>query len=194
MPAEGGTPERITAKGPSYLHGWSPDGRWLIYTAERNGDYDIYKISVKKKKEIRLTEAPGLDDGSEYSPDGKYIYFNSARTGVMKLWRMKPDGSKQEQVTFDEFNDWFPHLSPEGSQIVFLSFLPEVKADDHPFYKHVYIRRIAIPGLETSRQDFRSETPEVIAYLYGGQGTINVPGWSPDGRKVAFVSNSGPTD
>jgi len=194
MPAEGGTPERITAKGPSYLHGWSPDGRWLTYTAERNGDYDIYKISVKKKKEIRLTEAPGLDDGSEYSPDGKYIYFNSARTGVMKLWRMKPDGSKQEQVTFDEFNDWFPHLSPEGSQIVFLSFLPEVKADDHPFYKHVYIRRITIPGLETSRQDFGSETPEVIAYLYGGQGTINVPGWSPDGRKVAFVSNSGPTD
>lgn len=194
MPAEGGTPERITAKGPSYLHGWSPDGRWLTYTAERNGDYDIYKISVKKRKEIRLTDTSGQDDGSEYSPDGKYIYFNSARTGTMKLWRMKPDGSKQEQLTFDEYNDWFPHISPDGKQIVFLSFMPEVKADDHPFYKHVYIRKILIPGADAGRQKFAPLTPEVIVYLYGGQGTINVPSWSPDGKKIAFVSNSGPTE
>jgi TolB protein len=184
MPVEGGTPERITALGPSYLHGWSPDGDWLTYTAERNGNYDIYKISVKNKKEIRLTEAPGLDDGSEYSPDGRYIYFNSARTGTMQLWRMNPDGSEQEQLTSDEYNDWFPHVSPDGKQIVFLSFLPDVRADDHPFYKHVYIRMMPAEG----------GTPEVIAYLYGGQGSINVPSWSPDGKQIAFISNTGPTE
>ena len=82
LPVEGGTPKRITALGPSYLHGWSPDGKFLTYTADRNNNFDIYKISVRKKKEIRLTDAPGLDDGSEYSPDGKYIYFNSVRTGT----------------------------------------------------------------------------------------------------------------
>jgi Tol biopolymer transport system component len=180
MPVEGGTPERITAEGPSYLHGWSPDGRWLTYTAERNGEYDIYKISVRKKKEIRLTDAPGLDDGSEYSPDGRYIYFNSVRTGTMQLWRMKPDGSDQEQLTFDEYNDWFPHISPDGQRVVFLSFMPDVRADDHPFYRHVYIRMMPADG----------GTPEVIAYLYGGQGTINVPSWSPDSKQIAFVSNT----
>jgi len=194
MPAGGGKPERITTKGPSYLHGWSPDGRYLTYTAERNGEFDIYKISVRRKKEARLTDAPGLDDGSEYSPDGRYIYFNSARTGTMKLWRMNPDGSKQEQVTFDEYNDWFPHISPDGKQIVFLSFMPDVKADDHPFYKHVYIRRITVPGAAGVKQTITPSTPEVIAYLYGGQGTINVPSWSPDRKKIAFVSNSGPTE
>ena len=194
MPAGGGNPARITEKGPSYLHGWSPDGRYLTYTAERNGEFDIYKIHVKRKKEVRLTDAPGLDDGSEYSPDGKYIYFNSARTGTMKLWRMKPDGSKEEQVTFDEYNDWFPHISPDGKQIVFLSFMPDVKADDHPFYKHVYIRRITVSGPVNNKQKFAASTPEVIAYLYGGQGTINVPSWSPDGKKVAFVSNSSLTE
>jgi Tol biopolymer transport system component len=73
IPFEGGVPERITSLGPSYLHGWSPDGEYLTYTAGRNGNYDICKISVNKKEEIRLTDAPGLDDGSEYSPDGKRI-------------------------------------------------------------------------------------------------------------------------
>jgi Tol biopolymer transport system component len=180
MPAEGGTPTRITKEGPSYLHGWSPDGRYLIYTAERNGNYDIYKISVKKKKEIRLTEAPGLDDGSEYSPDGRYIYFNSVRTGTMQIWRMKPDGSDQEQLTFDGYNNWFPHISPDGRQIVFLSFMNDVRADDHPFYKHVYIRVMPAEG----------GTPVIKAYVYGGQGTINVPSWSPDSKKISFVSNS----
>ena len=69
--------------------------------------------------------------------------------------------------------------------------MPDVRADDHPFYKHVYIRKIEISGPKTGKQVFITATPEVIAYLYGGQGTINVPGWSPDGTRVAFVSNSG---
>jgi len=73
VPVEGGKPKRITEKGPSYLHGWSPDRKFLIYTAERNGDYDIYKIPSDGGKEIQLTTAKGLDDGPEYSPDGKFI-------------------------------------------------------------------------------------------------------------------------
>jgi Tol biopolymer transport system component len=182
MPLSGGIPERITALGPSYLHGWSPDGEYLTYTGGRNGNYDIYKISVNKKEEIRLTDAPGLDDGSEYSPDGKSIYFNSNRTGTMQIWRMHPDGSHQEQITFDEYNDWFPHphISPDGQWIVFLSFQKEAKSDDHPFYKHVYLRKLPVSGGK----------PVVIAYVYGGQGTINVPSWSPDSKRIAFISNS----
>ena len=180
LAVRGGTPKRITSKGPSYLHGWSVDGRFLIYTAERNGEFDIYKIPAQGGEELRLTSAKGLDDGPEYSPDGKYIYFNSVRSGTMQIWRMKPDGSGQEQITSDEYNNWFPHISPDGKQIVFLSFSKDVDPSDHPFYKHVYIRLIGIEG----------RNPKVIAYLYGGQGTINVPSWSSDSKKVAFVSNT----
>jgi len=180
LPTTGGVPKRITANSPSYLHGWSPDGQWLVYTGGRDNKYDIYKIPAAGGEEVRLTNSPGLSDGPEFSPDGKYIYFNSTRTGLMQLWRMKPDGSEQEQVTNDAFNNWFAHISPDGKWIAFLSFGQDVKPDDHPYYKQVYVRLMPISG----------GTPRVIAYVYGGQGTINVPSWSPDSTRIAFVSNT----
>ena len=182
VPVTGGTPKQITPTGPSYLHGWSPDGKTLTFTGERNKEFDIYTVPATGGPEKRLTDHPGLDDGSEYTPDGKWIYFNSNRTGTMQIWRMKPDGSNQEAVTTtNEFHDWFPHISPDGKWIVFLSFLKEeVKPDDHPFYKHVYLRLLPISGGE----------PKVIAYFYGGQGSINTPSWSPDSKRVAFISNT----
>lgn len=180
LPVQGGTPKRVTARGPSYLHGWSPDGRFLVYTGQRDGDFDIYKIGVDGGAETRLTTAPGLDDGSEYTPDGMHIYFNSVRSGTMQIWRMKPDGSDQQQVTDDEYNNWFPHISPDGRTIVFLSYTQEVDPSDHPPYKRVYLRSMPIEGGK----------PKVLAYVYGGQGTLNVPSWSPDSRRLAFVSNT----
>jgi tricorn protease-like protein len=182
VPLTGGKPTQITPIGPSYLHGWSPDGKWLTFTGQRNGEFDIYVVPSKGGKEIQLTNAPGNDDGSEYSPDGKYIYFNSTRSGYMQLWRMTAKGKDQTRLTNDELNNWFPHISPDGKWIVFLSYLPDVKPVDHPFYKHVYLRMMPVDG---------SQPPKVIAYLFGGQGTINTPSWSPDGKKVAFVSNTG---
>jgi Tol biopolymer transport system component/regulation of enolase protein 1 (concanavalin A-like superfamily) len=181
LPITGGRPVKITEHGPSYLHGWSPDGDYLVFCGARNDQYDVYKIGIKDKKEIQLTDFKGLDDGPEYTPDGKFIYFNSNRTGTMQIWRMKPNGNDQEQITFDEHNDWFAHISPDGQQLVFLSFPPTVDSGAHPFYKRVMLRTMPITG----------GTPKVVAYLYGGQGTINVPSWSPDSKMIAFVSNSG---
>src|SRR5579864_2366120 len=176
VPIDGGVPRRITQKSPSYWHGWSPDGKTLAFVGRRNGDFDIYTIPAAGGEETRLTTAKGLDDGPEYSPDGKYIYFNSERTGHMQIWRMKPDGSEQEQVFADDLNNWFPHISPDGQWMVFLTYSADVTG--HPENKDVMLRLMSLADKKIT----------VLAKLFGGQGTINVPSWSPDSKQVAFVS------
>jgi TolB protein len=179
VPIAGGTPKRITpvALGPSYWHGWSPDGKTLAYCAQRRGNFDIYTIAESGGEEMRLTSALGLDDGPDYSPDGRHIYFNSERSGTMKIWRMLADGTNQEQVTSGALLvDWFPHPSPDGKWLVFLSYDNTVTG--HPADKDVVLRIMPLSG----------GAPRVLATLFGGQGTINVPSWSPDSKQVAFVS------
>lgn len=176
VPISGGTPQRVTQKSPSYWHGWSPDGKTLAFVGERNGEFDIYAIPAAGGEETRLTTAKGLDDGPEYTPDGKYIYFNSERTGHMQIWRMHADGSQQEQVTFGEENDWFPHISPNGHWMVFLTYDKSVTG--HPENKDVMLRLMSLKDRKVA----------VLAKLHGGQGTINVPSWSPEGGELAFVS------
>lgn len=183
LPSSGSdNPVQITADSlaPSYLHSWSPDKKRLIFTGLRNKQWDIWAIDIATRKETALTDNTTLDDGAEYTPDGKWIYFNSVRTGTMKLWRMKPDGSNQEQITFDDYNDWFPHISPDGKWIVFISFPKDIDPTTHPFYKKVYLRLMPASG----------GVPRNIAYVFGGQGTINVPSWSPDSKRIAFISNT----
>ncbi|HEY1381380.1 MAG TPA: hypothetical protein VGF55_31555, partial [Gemmataceae bacterium] len=167
LPVGGGSPTLVTPTGPSYWHGWSPDGKTLAYCAERNGEFDVYTIPAAGGPETRLTTAKGLDDGPEYSPDGKSIYFNSDRTGRMQIWRMRADGSRQEQVTSDGFNDWFPHPSPDGRSLVFVSYDKDVTG--HPADKDVTLRRLTLAGGKI----------DVLGRFLGGQGTANVPCWSP---------------
>ncbi len=159
------------------MDGRRTDGPWRT-CGQRNGDYDIYTMPVAGGAETRLTTAPGLDDGPDYTADGQWIYFNSVRTGAMRIWRMRPDGAGQQQVTFDApYADWFPHPSPDGKWLVFVSFAASVEG--HPPYKDVALRMMPLDG---------SAPPRVLLTLFGGQGTINVPSWSPDSTQFAFVS------
>ncbi len=183
LPVEGSAePVAVTKPGvgDSYFHGWSPDGKKMVFTGYRKEQFDIYHVDINTGKETQLTNQKTLDDGPEYSPDGKRIFFNSVRTGKMKLWKMDADGKNQIQLTHDEYNDWFPHISPDQKWILFISFPKDIDPTDHPFYKHCLLRIMPYEGGK----------PRILAYLYGGQGTINVPSWSPDSQHISFVTNS----
>ena len=176
LPITGGTPRLITKNSPSYWHGWSPDGKTLAFVGQRNGEFDIYAIPAAGGEERQLTTAKGLDDGPEYTPDGQFIYFNSERTGHMQIWKMRADGGEQTQVTFGPQNDWFPHFSPNGEQMAFLTYDPTVTG--HPENKDVVLRVLSMKDGKIRE----------VGKLFGGQGTINVPSWSPDSKQFAFVS------
>ncbi|MCW3091654.1 MAG: hypothetical protein JWP81_2723 [Ferruginibacter sp.] len=183
LPLAGGEPKLITQQTPSYWHGWSPDGKEVTVVGQRKGSniYNLYKVAVDNGNETALTNnTEGHVDGPEYSPDGKFIYYNANRTGTMQIWRMKPDGSSKEQLTFDERHNWFPHISPDGKWMVYISFPNDIEPNGHPSYQKVTLNLMPVAG----------GAPRVIAYLYGGQGTINVNSWSPDSKHIAFVSNS----
>ena len=144
----------------------------------RNNEFDIYTIPVTGGPEKQITFSKGLDDGPEYSPDGKYVYYNSFQTGRMQIWRIKAEGGTPEQLTFDEYANWFLHPSPNGKYIAYISYMEDQK-EGHPFGKDVKLR---LMNLKTGKNRDLTEV------FWGGQGTINVPSWSPDSKMVAFVS------
>ncbi len=195
--ADGRNPRLITPNMPSYFHGWSRDGHWLAFVAERNGNFDIYRIPSlggKDTLEERLTSDPGFDDGPDYSADGAWIYVNSNRGGGWNIWRFPAEGAgpndaKAEQITNDAQEDWFPHPSPDGKWIVFLSFPPGTPG--HDTKTSVHLRMIpAGQGVVASggpMEDW-SDSVQTLTEFLGGQGTINVNSWSPDSKKFAFVS------
>ncbi|MDQ0135369.1 Tol biopolymer transport system component [Neorhizobium galegae] len=175
LPAEGGAPSLVTRNLPSYWHGWSPNGKSFAYCGIRGDDFDIYTIGIEGGEETRLTFAEGRNDGPDYSPDGAWIYFNSSRTGRMQIWRVPAAGGPAERITDSVYGDWFPHPSPKGDKIVFVSYDADVF--DHPRDLNVRVRLMDMDGGNV----------ETLFDLFGGQGTMNSPNWSPGGDEFAYV-------
>lgn len=176
VPATGGAPRLVTEHPNSYFHSWSPDGKTILFTRPDHGSINIFAIPAEGGEERALTTGTGTSDDPDYSPDGRYIYFNSDRNGTMQIWRMHPDGSAPVPMTHDDWVNWTAHPSPDGKSIVFISYEPGTTG--HPANKPVVLRVMTL--LEGKIH--------VLFRLTGGAGTMNVPNWSPDGKRLAFVS------
>lgn len=176
LPITGGTPQLVTPNAPSYWHGWSPDGQTLTYTARRDGIFQICTIPVSGGTEAILTSGPGHRDGPDYTPDGKWIWFNSDHHGgTPELWRMHTDGTALERMTNDGFVNWFPHPSPDGKWVLYLAYPRDTEG--HPRDKPVTLNLMPQGG----------GPARIVAAFNGGQGSINVPNWAPDGKRFAYV-------
>jgi hypothetical protein len=176
VPAHGGSPKLVTTNPNSYFHGWSPDGKTILFVRPNQGKLILYAIPAEGGEEKALTPLDGVNDDPDYSPDGQFIYFNSDRSGTTQIWRMKPDGSAAEQMTSDDMNNWTAHPSPDGKSVLILSYPHEVTG--HPANKDVELRI-----LSTADKSVRT-----LVKIVGGSGTDNVPNWAPDSQHFAFVS------
>jgi Tol biopolymer transport system component len=177
MPVAGGALRKVSPAAPSWWHGWSPDGSRVVYVAARGGSrvIDVHTIGVNAGEETRLTRGEGHSDGPEYSPDGARIYYNCDRGGHAQIWVMAADGAGQRQLFEDDCVNWFPHPSPDGQHLVYLAYPPGTLG--HPPDLPVALVLCSPDGSNRRR---------VRAFI-GGQGTINVPSWAPDGSAFAYV-------
>ncbi|WP_344844267.1 biopolymer transporter Tol [Kribbella ginsengisoli] len=180
VPLAGGIGRRVSNEHGvhHYLHGISPDGERLAYIGLENRDgrriTNVYTVPAAGGVDVQITDDEFADDGAEYGPDGEWIYFNSERAGQAQLFRIK--GGVVEQLTSDERVNWFPHPSPDGSLVAYVSFPPGTEG--HP----ADVEDVRVRLLETSGRI------REVATVFGGQGTMNVPSWSPDGQYFAYVA------
>ncbi len=184
MPAEGGEPKLASPEAPSWWHGWSPDGRRLAYVAARGGSrvIDVYTIAVEGGEETRLTFGEGHCDGPDYAADGRAIYYNCDRDGHAQIWIMAPDGSGQRRLFADDHVNWFPHPSPDGRHLLYLAYPPGTLG--HPRDLPVALVLCDPQGGNRRR----------VLEFNGGQGTMNVPNWSPDGSAFAYMRYAPPEE
>ncbi len=170
-----------------WLHGWSPDGQYLLYTQYHVDNFDIYRIRADGSGELLLTTNKAQDDGPEYSADGKWIYFCSNRSGKWDGWRMPADGAgpddkHAEQITHGDAQDWFPHISPDGKWLYTISY--PMEHPDHNFIGDGI--RIRLLRLENGVGAKGAELTTVRTF-FGGQGSGNTNGWAPDSKKFAWT-------
>ena len=173
---EGGTPTRITQQSPSYFHGWSPDGKTLAFCGRREGNSASSQFHPSAEMKSASLQLPASTTARNSPLMGNLSTSTPTERASCKSGACGPTVPGCEQMTSDDSNNWFPHLSPDGRSMAFLSYDKDVKG--HPPDKEVTVRLMMLEDRKIT----------VLAKLLGGQGTINVSSWSPDGPKLAFVS------
>jgi Tol biopolymer transport system component len=175
----------VQPKLSGYVHSWTADSQSLLYVAARGGPLRIFRRPADGGDEVPLLAHDGFSDGPDATRDGKWIYYNSDKSGNVKLWRIPAAGAgakdeRAEQVTDDGPSDWFPHPSPDGKWLLFLS---DPRANRGTVDREeVVLRLMPLPGDKPERGPIQE-----LARFVGGQGTINAPCWSPDGKSIAYV-------
>jgi len=147
---------------------WSPDGKTLAFTSDRDGNWEIYTLSFPAGTVTRLTNNGAQDAWPSWTPDGKRIVFMSTRDGYPQLYSMTADGKAYFRLNLSESADTFPVVSPDGTKIAYVAQTPD--SDESEIYV------MDSDGANATR-------------LTTDGGSNSQPSWSPDSARLAFVSN-----
>ena len=147
----------------SFSPRFSPDGRWIVYSLEKNGNTDIYQMDARSGAQRALTNAPSIETSPSYSPDGQQIVFESDRSGSPQLYIMGANGGEPRRISFGDGRYGTPVWSPRGDMI---AFTRQVGGKFH---------------IGVMRTDGSEEKMLTESFLDEG------PSWAPNGRVVMFT-------
>jgi Tol biopolymer transport system component len=156
---------------------FSPDGRYLAFTGQRQGKDVLYLLDVKRRKTVRRFDLP-LESvlSPTWSPDGQRIVFSGNVGGITDLYMVDANGKNFRHLTKDRHGDMQPSWSPDGKTIAWASDRGETTDFDVLRFSKW---RICLMDLQSGR----------ITVLPDQDGLNLNPQWSPDSRSIAYVSD-----
>ena len=123
MDADGDNPRNLTNHNSlDQTPDWSPDGRWIAFSSNRDGDWEIFVMNADGTNPSNLTNHSARDGRPDWSPDGNQIAFCSDREGNLEIFVMNADGTNLINLTNHLAVDDAPDWSPDGMQIAFDSY------------------------------------------------------------------------
>ncbi len=171
---------------------FSPDGKKILFTSDRDGDLELYEMDVEGKNLKRLTNSPGYDGGGFYSLDGKKICFRArvisdsaelkdfqenlkeglVRPSKLEIFVMNADGTERKQITNNGAANFCPYFTPDGKRIIFSSNMDDPDKSGRNF--ELYLINVNGTGLERI-----THNPTFDGF----------PMFSNDGKRLVFCSN-----
>jgi len=142
---------------------FSRDGKWVLFSSNRSGDLDLWKLEVATGSIRRITEDRADDWDPAFTPDGRSILWSSNRTGHFEIWICAAEGTGARQLSDDGVDAENPTVTPDGKWVIYNSTNPEKTG----------VWKIHPDGTGAER---------ILA------GSFSTPDVSPDGKHVAFRS------
>jgi len=105
----------------SHGNAFSPDGESIVFTSERDGNRNIYLMTINGSDTEQLTSHESNDYEPIFSPDGESIVFTSERDGNREIYLIDPITKNLKNLTNNSGDDWNPRFYPDGHKIVFQS-------------------------------------------------------------------------
>jgi len=161
----------------------SPDDKNIVFSSNRDGDFDIWTMSIDGDNLDQLTHGGGLDANPKWSPDGKWIVFVSNKDGFLRIYKMKSDGSELTQLTKGDYDCAYPnwHISSEASErIVQQQRTGNVLLTNIDLSSHIL--------------DIEKNEPVNISYTLNRPAKVNVAIWDSYDRNVRNLLDEQPQE
>ena len=160
-----------------YSPSFSADGQWVVFTAEPEGQADVYRIHPDGTGLEQLTDHPAFDDQGVLSPDGGTLAFVSTRErGTADIWLLDLASKTPTNLTDHASGNFRPRWSPDGAWIAFTSDRDAEPGDQPGQWEHLQSTGVYLVQPDGSG----------LRRLTGEGGVAGSPSWSADGRRVLF--------